>query len=152
MNKSIEKKFYHDVAGALNELSEKIHDSNVTAGWWAKPEEYGELRALIVANEATHLLPALIKAFERNEGEILALIHSEISEALEGLRKGLVDDHLPNRAMVEVELADTLIRIFDYAGYLGLDLGGALIEKLDYNQTRADHKPENRAKPGGKAF
>lgn len=55
---------------------------------------------------------------ERNKGELLCLIHSEISEAMEGERKNLMDDKLPHRRMAEVELADTLIRIFDYAGGL----------------------------------
>lgn len=80
----------------------------------------------------------------------LALIHSEVSECLEGNRKGLMDDHLPHRRMDEVELADALIRICDLAGAAGMDLGGAVAEKLAYNATRADHKRENRAKEGGK--
>lgn len=82
----------------------------------------------------------------------LCLIHSEISEALEGHRKGLMDDHLPNRKMFEVELADAVIRIMDLAGALNIDIGGALVEKLLYNIDRADHKPENRADPGGKKY
>ena len=85
-------------------------------------------------------------------GELLALVHAEISEALEGHRKRLMDDHLPHRPMIEVELADAVIRIADLAGYLDLDLGGAIIEKLEYNRTRADHKLANRAMAGGKAF
>lgn len=89
---------------------------------------------------------------DRNDGEMIALMHSELSEALEGLRKDRNDDHLPHRKQVEVELADTLVRIFDYAGARGLDLAGALIEKLAYNAQRADHKPENRAKADGKKF
>lgn len=88
----------------------------------------------------------------RNIGELLCLVHSEISEAMEGARKGLKDDHLPERDMLEVELADAVIRIFDMAGGLGLDVPGAIAEKLAYNTRRADHKPENRAKEGGKAF
>ena len=82
----------------------------------------------------------------REDGTMLALIHSEISEALEGLRKNQMDDHLPHRPIVEVELADALIRILDFAGMKGYDLGGAVREKLDYNRTRNDHKKENRVK------
>jgi NTP pyrophosphatase (non-canonical NTP hydrolase) len=89
---------------------------------------------------------------ERNRGELLCLIHSEVSEAMEGERKGLMDDHLPHRSMAEVELADALIRIFDYAGGFGYDLQGAFEEKMAYNKTRADHKIENRLKDGGKKF
>ena len=92
------------------------------------------------------------KPLERNVPEMLCLIHSEISEAMEGYRKSLQDDKLPHRKMVEVELADAMIRIFDLAGYLNLDLGGAYVEKRQYNEKRADHKLENRGKPGGKAF
>lgn len=85
-------------------------------------------------------------------GTKVALIQSEASEALEGFRKGLMDDHLKHRKMAEVELADILIRTLDLAGGLGLDVAGAVIEKLAYNQQRADHKPENRAAEGGKKF
>ena len=88
----------------------------------------------------------------RNKGEMLCLVHSEISEAMEGERKGLMDDKLPHRPMAEVELADAVIRICDYAGRWGYDLGGAIVEKLDYNANRADHKIENRVKDGGKKW
>lgn len=87
---------------------------------------------------------------DRNKGELLALIHSEISECLEGVRKGQPDSHLPHRSAEEVELADALIRIFDYAGAFGLDLDGAFWEKRAYNKQRADHKREARLAPGGK--
>ena len=51
-----------------------------------------------------------------------------------------------------MELADALIRIFDIGGGLGLDLAGALVEKMAYNARRADHRPEARVAPGGKKF
>lgn len=87
-----------------------------------------------------------------NIPEKLCLIHSEISEAMEGHRKGLMDDKLPNRPMLEVELADAVIRIFDLAGGIGADVAGAIAEKLAFNAQREDHKPENRRLAGGKAY
>ena len=63
-----------------------------------------------------------------------------------------MDEHLPDRLSVEVELADTVIRCFDLAGGLGLDLGAAIAEKLIYNRDRADHQLANRAADGGKKF
>jgi NTP pyrophosphatase (non-canonical NTP hydrolase) len=88
----------------------------------------------------------------RNRGELLMLIVSEIAEAMEGMRKDLMDDKLPHRKMEEVELADALIRIFDYAGACAYDIEGAYQEKRAYNAQRADHKPEARAESGGKKF
>ena len=89
---------------------------------------------------------------QRNKGELLMLIVTEIAEATEGERKDLMDDKLPHRKMAEVELVDALIRIFDYAGGFGYDLGGAFAEKMEFNRTRADHKHENRSKTNGKKF
>ena len=88
----------------------------------------------------------------RNVGELLCLVHSEISEAMEGHRKNLPDDKLPHRPMFEVELADAMIRILDLAGAKNLDIGGAMVEKILYNQTREDHKAENRRLPHGKKY
>lgn len=96
--------------------------------------------------------PATGERIKRNKGEMIALMHSELSECLEGIRKDLMDDKLPHRKMEEVELADTVIRILDYAHGHGLDLAGAIYEKLLYNQRREDHKHENRVKEGGKKF
>lgn len=89
---------------------------------------------------------------ERNKGELLALIHSEVSECLEGVRKGLQDDHLPEFTMETMELVDVLIRVFDYAGGFGLDLQKAFDAKRAYNAQRRDHTYEARAMAGGKAF
>jgi NTP pyrophosphatase (non-canonical NTP hydrolase) len=89
---------------------------------------------------------------ERNPGEMLALIHSEVSEMLEGVRKGGADKHLPHRRVEEVEAADVLIRLLDYCAYRKLDLGGAFVEKFNYNRTRQDHTREARLAEGGKKF
>lgn len=113
----------------LNDYARECHEAN--AKWWH--DENG--------NKLT-----------RNKGELLCLIHSEVSEAMEGERKGLMDDKLTHRPMAEVELADTLIRIFDYAEAFGYDLQGAYEEKMAFNATRADHTHAARAAAGGKKW
>lgn len=89
---------------------------------------------------------------QRNKGELLMLMVSELAEAMEGARTDAMDDKLPHRKMEEVELADCLVRIFDYAGAFKLDLEGALREKLEYNLRRHDHSHEARLAPGGKKW
>jgi NTP pyrophosphatase (non-canonical NTP hydrolase) len=88
----------------------------------------------------------------RNIGEQLMLIVSELVEAMEGVRKNLRDDKLPHRSMEEVEMVDALIRIFDYAGGHGLDLQGAFEEKMAFNAERHDHTNEGRLAEGGKKW
>lgn len=89
---------------------------------------------------------------DRNIGELLMLTVSELSEAMEGHRKNLMDDKLPHRKMFEVELADAIIRIFDIAGGLCLDLGGAFVEKMVFNEMREDHTLEARMGEHGKKY
>lgn len=113
----------------LNEYARQSHEDNLQ--WWKDKDG---------------------RIISRNKGELLCLIHSEISECMEGERKNLQDDKLPHRRMAEVELADALIRIFDYAGAFGYDLEGAYQEKRLYNKQREDHKHEARTRAGGKAW
>lgn len=127
----------------LRELQKSIHDDNVKAGWWNDISTGVDL-AEEVRNK-TRFGKALI-------AEKLCLVHSEVSEGMEGVRKNLQDDKLPHRPMIEVELADAVIRILDLCGALKLDLGGAIYEKLEFNAVRPDHKIENRSKENGKAF
>lgn len=131
------------VGPILNLYRDMCHKASFDAGWWH------ERRADITTHKEWL---ADLRDDKYAVGTKIALIHSEISEAMEGYRKGINDDHLVERAMVEVELADALIRIFDLAGALDLDIGGALVEKLAYNAQREDHKPGARANAGGKSF
>ena len=73
---------------------------------------------------------------EQNTGERIALMHSELSEALEADRDDSYDKHLPHRFGLSVELADCVIRIMDFAGAYGIPLGNIVEEKLTYNATR----------------
>ena len=118
----------------VNRLCADIHADNVKAGWWTNPH----------TGEST--------LETRNVGEILMLIVSEVAEAMEGHRKNLMDDKLSHRPMLEVELADAVIRICDLAGAKGFDLGGSIAEKRAFNMQREYHKMENRLKAGGKAY
>ena len=121
-----------DAAAATRTLVRVCHGDARRAGWWTDLDD----------GQPT----------TRNFAECIALIHSELSEALEGARKNLTDEHIKDMPSVTVELADALIRICDLAGGYDLDLGTAVGRKLAYNRVRLDHKIENRQKVGGKKF
>lgn len=125
---------YREARSGIHELMFLSHGASYAAGWW-HDKDTGDLL------DQAYQVP--IK---------MALIHSEVSEAMEADRKGLPDDKLPHRPGIEVELADVLHRVFDLAGALGLDLAGAYVEKAKFNADRADHKVENRQAVGGKAY
>jgi len=118
------------IACAVHNIVKEAFSASSEAGWWDDDD---------VADKG--VVPTKI-----------ALMHSELSEALEAHRRDLMDDHLPHRKGIEVELADALIRIADLAGAMGLDLGGAVVEKMAYNKSRSDHKKKVREAKGGKAY
>lgn len=131
-------------SGQNFELTPRIEDMNIAelqALCYSRAKEVGWYKDLKTGED---IIP--------NVGERCMLVVSEISEGFEGARKNLMDDKLPNRKMIEVEWADAIIRMMDYAGYLELDVMGAIAEKMEYNLHRPDHKIEERLKPNGKQF
>lgn len=104
-------------AEAFTELAAQVHANNAEKGWWDK---------------------------ERNDFELIALMHTELSEAVEALRHGNPpDNHIPEFSGTEAEFADTVIRIMDYAHARKLRVGEAIIAKIAYNKTRP-HKHGNK--------
>ena len=115
---------------SLQRLCAVCHDANLK--WWQDPSTK--------------------QPIQRNVGELLMLCVSELAEGMEAHRKNLNDYKLADRPGLEVELVDCLIRIFDLAGALNLDIGGAFIDKMEFNRTRTDHTHEARLQTGGKKY
>ena len=122
---------------AINQLAWEIHRNAREHGWWDSWvwDEDGKMSAEII-------------------GAKIALIHSELSEALEAVRNSEFDDsgllgspydkHLPNHLSIAIELADVIIRTLDLVAALGLDIGESLLAKHEYNKTR-EHRHGGKA-------
>lgn len=93
----------------FDKMQEIVHDIAKQKGWWEG---------------------------ERNDGELIALMHSELSEGLEALRKDLQSDHITDYKGIEEELADCIIRIMDMAEVRGYNISGAIVQKIKFNTTR----------------
>lgn len=104
----------------FSEVQRRVHKNAVDHGWW---EEH------------------------RNKGELLCLMHSEISEAMEAIRrkKPKLSEKIPKFLEVEEELADVIIRIMDMSEYYGYNISSAVLHKHLYNINR-------EYKHGGKRF
>lgn len=116
----------------LDTLSKLVHQANIK--WWQDPHTQQPIK--------------------RNKGELIALQHSELSECLEGERKNLMDDKLPQYPMAVVEQIDCMIRILDYlAGFhSSINVQEVFEAKMKFNAQREDHKHEARIIAGGKQF
>jgi len=115
-------------ATELNDLFKKMHQSALDKGWY---EDKGSMADIY-----------------REGPPAIALIHSEVSEALEDIRTGTIHEAVTVGGKpigFPSELADIIIRVGDLAGRHGIDLGGAILRKMAYNQTRSHRH-------GGKAL
>jgi len=115
MNKTEYRSFQNETFAALwRQLQSEVHSTAVDHGFWSQ-----------------------VGGIPPNPAEKIALMHSELSEVLEALRgHNGRDDHIPNFKAVEVELADVIMRIMNFAEYYGYNVVEALVAKADYNKAR----------------
>lgn len=104
--------------GCVDQFMDECHETARSKGWWEG---------------------------QRNDGELICLMHSELSEGLEAQRHPGPSEHIPEFTGLEEEMADVMIRIADFSKARNLRLGEAILAKMAYNETR-------EYKHGGKKF
>lgn len=108
----------------LGELAREAHANSRNKGFWQLHD--------VIQQHPTHA-KELKRLWDMSRHD---LMHTELSEATEGVRKDLMDDHLPHRSMRVAEFADTIIRILDACGAENLPLAEVILEKIQYNSGR----------------
>lgn len=126
----LENNLLQRAATGIDYLSQRCFANADSKGFW---NNYRAICTVLSQAQDKTLLEDYQHSFFAQR---LALIHSEVSEALEGDRKTLWDDKLPQYKMQDVELADAMIRIFDLAGGKNIPLGEIIMAKMGYNSTR----------------
>lgn len=120
------------------------HETNRTSrehGFWETPKLYEDLLEHMIT-EGTYTkadFDLLTAKFQRNHGEALMLMVSELAEEFEAARKGKESEpseHIPDFTAREEEFADVAIRLFEYARGCNVNLAAAVIAKMDYNESR----------------
>lgn len=140
---------YEKIVSAMDTLRTICHGDNKAAGWWTdiktgKNLTFNYQQRMV---DGTLTIEQMFTAVNK-----VGLIHTEVSEALEAFRKNLMDDKIPDFTGFETEIIDTIVRCFDILGGLNLRGSYCMFEKLEFNRSRNDHKPEERKKKGGKLF
>lgn len=129
--------FYLELSMDRNEKAASIHEDMIKAGWWQQVRE--QIDGYVTGNTRT---------VGRNIGELLCLVHSEISEAWLGNATNSMDDHLPHLPMFQVEIADTAIRTYDILGYYNSLDGCATFTPSEIFDFPYEMKPDNYMKLG----